>query len=501
VQALSKSRIIDAHLCPKRLWLKLYRQDLEQTSEDAQERFAVGTQVGKLAVQIYDPTGKGVAYVPREEGYDEVVAMTVEQLKLGKPIFEAGFKAAGGLAYADVMMPVRRRGQAGWRMVEVKSSASVKDEQKDDLAIQAYVARSAGVQLHAVAIAHLDSTWVYPGGGDYDGLLVEVDQTEEAFEREEEVAGWIDNAHAIAAKHREPTVAMGLQCNKPYECAFMAYCQSQSATKAPKYSVACLKGNLKTELKKLIKVQGVSDLRKVPNDLLNARHLRVKTHTLANTTYFDADAAANALAAHKLPALFLDFETINLAVPIWSGTRPFQANPFQFSLHRLNRSGKLGHKSYLDLSGKDPARQLALALIDYCGERSPIYIYSKFESTIVKQLAERFPKLARPLLAIDARLIDLQAIAKKHYYHPQQKGSWSLKAVLPTIAPELRYDNLDEVQEGGMAMAAFREAIHTETPTERKAELERQLLAYCQRDTEALVRLWRHFTGRATMAC
>ena len=76
MQALSKSRIIDAHLCPKRLWLKLYRQDLEQTSEDAQERFAVGTQVGKLAVQIYDPTGKGVAYVPREEGYDEVVAMT-----------------------------------------------------------------------------------------------------------------------------------------------------------------------------------------------------------------------------------------------------------------------------------------------------------------------------------------------------------------------------------------------------------------------------------------
>ena len=113
MQALSKSRIIDAHLCPKRLWLKLYRQDLEQTSEDAQERFAVGTQVGKLAVQIYDPTGKGVAYVPREEGYDEVVAMTVEQLKLGKPIFEAGFKAAGGLAYADVMMPVRRVAHGG----------------------------------------------------------------------------------------------------------------------------------------------------------------------------------------------------------------------------------------------------------------------------------------------------------------------------------------------------------------------------------------------------
>jgi hypothetical protein len=281
-------------------------------------------------VQIYDPTGKGVAYVPREEGYDEVVAMTVEQLKLGKPIFEAGFKAAGGLAYADVMMPVRRRGQAGWRMVEVKSSASVKDEQKDDLAIQAYVARSAGVQLHAVAIAHLDSTWVYPGGGDYDGLLVEVDQTEEAFEREEEVAGWIDNAHAIAAKHREPTVAMGLQCNKPYECAFMAYCQSQSATKAPKYSVACLKGNLKTELKKLIKVQGVSDLRKVPNDLLNLPDICGSRRTLWPTQPISMPTPQPMLWQHTScrPC------SLTLRPSIWpcrSGVAPVRSRPTLFS--------------------------------------------------------------------------------------------------------------------------------------------------------------------------
>ena len=500
MQALSKSRIIDAHLCPKRLWLKLYRRDLEETSMEAQARFDVGTHVGELAQQIYDPKGKGVAYVPREEGYDKVVALTVEQLKRGKPIFEAGFKAAGGLAYADVMLPVRRRGQAGWRMVEVKSSASIKDTQKDDLAIQAYVARAAGVQLHAVALAHIDSTWVYPGGGDYAGLLVEVDQTEEAFDRGEEVTNWIAKAHAVAAKRKEPVVAMGNQCKQPYECAFMTYCQSQDTSKAPKHSVDCLRGPRNNALIELIEVQGVNDLRKVPNDLLNATHLRVKTHTLANTAFFDADAATAALASHKLPALFLDFETINLAVPIWKGTRPFQIIPFQFSLHRLNRSGRLSHQEYLDLSGKEPAHQLALALDDYCGERSPIFIYSKFESTVVKQLAERFPKLARPLLAIDARLIDLQAIAKQHYYHPQQQGSWSLKAVLPTIAPELRYDNLDEVQEGGMAMAAFREAIHPETPTERKAELERQLRAYCQRDTEALVRLWQHFTGRAALA-
>jgi hypothetical protein len=58
VQALSKSRIIDAHLCPKRLWLKLYRQDLEQTSEDAQERFAVGTRLANWQCKSTTPQEK-----------------------------------------------------------------------------------------------------------------------------------------------------------------------------------------------------------------------------------------------------------------------------------------------------------------------------------------------------------------------------------------------------------------------------------------------------------
>ena len=253
-------------------------------------------------------------------------------------------------------------------------------------------------------------------------------------------------------------------------------------------------------LKDLIAGDGVSDLRDVPDGLLNERQARVKTHTLSGTPYFDAAKAAADLAPHKLPAYFIDFETIQFAVPIWKGTRPYQQIPFQFSVHRLSRTGKLEHRAFLDLSGNDPSRAFAEALIAACGERGPVFVYNAgFETARIRELGERFPRLKNALLAINERGVDLLRIAEMRYYHPSQQGSWSIKKVLPAVAPELRYDALEGVQDGGMAMDAFSEAISSSTSTTRKDQIEQQLLNYCRLDTYAMVRLWRFFAGRTDM--
>jgi hypothetical protein len=92
--------------------------------------------------------------------------------------------------------------------------------------------------------------------------------------------------------------------------------------------------------------------------------------------------------------------------------------------------------------------------------------------------------------------VDLLRVAEQRYYHPDQRGSWSIKKVLPTVASDLRYDALTGVQDGGMAMNAFLEAISSSTTIPRKAEIEQQLLKYCGLDTYAMVRLWQFFSGR-----
>lgn len=492
---LSKSKLISFRQCPKRLWLEVHRPKLRVDSAATEASFAVGNMVGDIARQLYDPEGRGELLDAQRDGFDYTFRRSTELLDSSSPIFEAGFSINGALSLADVMLPVKQKGKRAWRMVEVKSSTEVKDYHRDDVAIQAYIARKSGVPLASIALAHIDSDWTYPGKGDYQGLLSECDLTSEAFGREAEVKDWIAAAHKVVAKKAEPKICTGVQCSEPYECGFIDYCQSQESQ--AEYPVHWLPSIRAKALKDHVGAHPALDLRDTPDDLLNELQLRVKKHSLSGKAYFDVAGAASALKPHKLPAYFLDFETIQFAVPIWKGTRPYQMIPFQFSLHILNSKGHLEAKSFLDLSSGDPSRSFAESLISVCGTKGPIFVYNAgFEGARISELARRFKKLSSDLMAIRDRLVDLHPITKANYYHPSQCGSWSIKTVLPAIAPDLSYESLAGVQNGGMAMDAYQEAIHPDTTSERKAEIESQLLEYCGLDTFALVRLWQFLSGR-----
>ena len=162
---------------------------------------------------------------------------------------------------------------------------------------------------------------------------------------------------------------------------------------------------------------------------------------------------------------------------------------------RLWILGVLKHVDFLDLSGNDPTKALAGALITACGQRGPIFVYSPFEAARIRELIKRFPRLKPALNGLLKRLVDLMPIAEDCYYHPSQQGSWSIKKLLPAIAPGLRYDALDGVKDGGMAMAAYLEAIAPGTTTGRKQQIERELREYCALDTKAMIELWKFFIG------
>ncbi len=499
MRPLSKSKLMAYRQCPKRVWLEVHHPDLRVDTAASQKNFATGHLVGAIAQQIYDPTDQGTVIEPFAEGIDAALALTLTLLDTPQPIFEAGFAAEGAMAFADVMLPAQENAQAhtptSWRMIEVKSSTAVKDYHREDVAVQAFVARAAGVSLTAIALAHIDNSWIYRGGGDYQGLLVEKDLTDEAFARGADVQNWIEGAQSAVAQTTAPAISIGKHCHDPYACGFYAHCQSQ--VPQAEHPIDWLPKPLKKGLLALIANKGITELRDVPDHLLSAKQQRIKNVTLTNEAYFDQAGAAQALAAHTLPAYFLDFETINYAVPIWPGTRPYQQIPFQFSVHRLSDIGQLTEQSFLDLSGNDPSEAFAEALVAACHESIPIFVYNAgFEKTCITGLAMRFPRLAHVLLALNERVVDLLPIARKYYYHPSQQGSWSIKAVLPALCPDLHYDDLEGVQDGGMAMTAFAEAVAPQATPARKAEIERQLLDYCKLDTYAMVRLWSAFTGK-----
>ena len=143
-------------------------------------------------------------------------------------------------------------------------------------------------------------------------------------------------------------------------------------------------------------------------------------------------------------------------------------------------------------------RALAEQMIDVLSDVGPVLMYTNYEKTVIEGLIELYPDLAKPLQKIIDRLFDLFPVVRENYYHPQMLGSWSIKAVLPAIAPHMNYAELEGIHEGMAASDGFIEAIDPETTPERKAELEEQLLRYCKFDTEAMVEIVRYFTSTAS---
>jgi len=103
-------------------------------------------------------------------------------------------------------------------------------------------------------------------------------------------------------------------------------------------------------------------------------------------------------------------------------------------------------------------------------------------------LAEQLPGQAAGLEALGDRLRDLmQVFRQRQYYHPAMHGSYSIKAVLPALVPELGYDDLP-IADGTAAMLAFA-ALPGEPDPARVGQIRQELWDYCQRDTLAMVRI------------
>jgi len=482
---LSKSRLISAWQCPKKLHLEKHHRELAVITPQMESMFAAGHRVGAIAQQLYG-TDASV-----EVGFDfkTMVSETQKLIEGGAdfPIFEATFRHENVLVRVDVLIP----DADGWRAIEVKASTSVKDYHVLDCAIQDWVMRHAGVNVRSISLAHINNQFVYAGDENYTGLLKENDLTDEVRTLEPRVIELIGKARE-AVTGPMPDINVGAQCNKPYDCQFQSYCWPTET----RYPIAGLGGS-KAKLGEYVAL-GAHDILDVDeNSITSATQRRIYRVTCKGEPEI-LDGARQALEALPYPRYYLDFETIGPGIPIWPGTRPYAAIPVQWSCHIEEAGGGLRHEEFLDLSGDPPMRALAEKMIECLGDSGPVLMYTNYEKGVIKGLIELFPDLTELLQKIINRLWDLHPVVKENYYHPDMLGSWSIKAVLPTINPAMDYEKLEGIAAGMGASDGFLEAIAatgTAPTSERKLELEEQLLRYCKFDTEAMVEIVRFFTS------
>jgi Domain of unknown function(DUF2779) len=483
---LTKSRFTSGLQCAKRLWNEVHAP-LETAAADS-VAYINGREVDRLA-QTLQPG----AVISRDKGMPAAIAETSRVLREGKPavLYQPAFRAGDYAVIADVL---RLSGHHA-TLIEVKSSTGVRPMHIFDVGFQTLVLRNARVPVDRVMLAHVDSQFVLQRAGDYHGLIKEQDVTSAV---EVELPGIAESAsalHAVMSSRTRPTVPMGPQCTEPYECPFIARCTEERGAQ-PEFPVELLpRGGKSVEA---LLAAGYEELRDVPVELLPGEvHQRVLQATVTGEPYFDVPATA-CLRELALPMAYLDFETIGLAVPEIIGSRPYQAVPFQFSLHVERSATQVEHVEYLALDSFGNFTALAEVLLKGLPDSGPVFAYNApFERRVLSDLADRVPRFEADLRRVADRLVDLLPVTRSAYYHRDMKGSWSLKAVLPTIAPHLNYGQLGEVQEAGGAQLAFMLLREGKLTAARKEALSRALLEYCGRDTWGLVVLRRFLCGES----
>jgi hypothetical protein len=297
----------------------------------------------------------------------------------------------------------------------------------------------------------------------------------------------------VLAVPTPPDVPTGPHCIDPFTCEFFHYCNPPKPADyigyLPRLSVSALQQ---------LQEMGVDSIHDIPADFdLTEFQRRVCTAMQTGQPWF-GEELKNEFSSLHYPLYFMDFETVNPAIPRFVGMHPYDHVPFQWSVHVQRGPGAAPeHFEFLAMDARDPRKDFISSLCDALGDAGSIIVYNQqFESQRLWELAGWVLEYAEQIRGIQRRLWDLLPVVRSHIYHPAFGGSFSLKAVLPALVPEMSYDGM-EVANGQAAGLAWQAMIAANDECERDAK-RRALLAYCGQDTLALVRVLEALQARCS---
>jgi hypothetical protein len=476
---LSKSKYTAGLQCHRLLWWKTHEPRAPELKPDAslQALFDMGNRVGERARQEFP--GATLIDLDYRKPHRAVDATRRAIEEGATVILEASFFEDNIFVAVDVLS----KESDGWVVTEVKATKSVKDQHYPDAAIQAHVVERAGLPVARVELMHLNGEHRHPDEGP---LFTRADITDE-------VGALRDGIPAQAAAQSRmlagelPDVAPGPHCTTPYDCPFLARCHAP----APDHAIEELNGIRAPDLAAL-REQGVDTIAQIPSDFpLKPLHARHRAAVLQNGSIVEP-GLQRALAAYRYPIAMLDFETVGPALPVWDGCSPLTAVPVQFSVHTIHEHGEVTHSAYLAEGQGDPRPAVAQAVVEALdGAATILAWHANVEKRCLRQLAEAAPDHATALLEAHDKTEDLLVVVKNHFYHPDFRGSFSIKNVVPAILPDLAYDALDVAD--GMAASNLLESVLCRPEAlsdDQREELTAQLRAYCEHDTAVMVSLF-----------
>src|ERR1039458_8240909 len=411
---ISKSHFMSGVQCLKRLYWQVHEPELGGVPDAAAVAIMEqGREVGRLARQLF----AGGVEVPFG---DPEQAIRITRELIANPevpaIFEAAFEDGGVFVRVDVL---HRSRDGRWRLIEVKSTADIKEQHLDDLAIQHRVVSRSGLDLASSCLAHVNRNYVYTGGDIDVWRFFRIKNLTRRVERLlPKLTFQLRSELRVLAMPNAPDLPSGPHCTDPIKCEFFDRCNPPLPTDHIGY-LPRLHASAAEELEEM----GVESISEIPDDFpLSERQRRACTSVQSGEPWFSAELGEE-LESLKYPLYFMDFESVNPAIPRFSGMRPFDQLPFQWSVHVQSQPDtKLEHYEFLATDRSDPRREFITSLSGALGESGSIVVYAAFESQRLSELANWLPEFAERIKAVQSRLWDLLAVVRNHVYHPAFAG-------------------------------------------------------------------------------
>jgi len=474
---VSKEIFLNALVCPTLGWLMRAEQTAEEIIErtpSLAERFRMeqGIEIGIRSRELY-PDGILVRGMDLSSALEKTRSlMNDSNISV---IFEGTFLIDGFATKADIL---KRKG-SGWYLIEVKSDMNDKEEFIDDMAYTAMVIYRSGFNISNASLLLISRDFRL--GMENEELFVEIDHTGEVLDRIEVFKPFWEPIEKITEESVKPEAELLFECRK---CELFQECLGRDIEN----HIFDIPRLTQSKFDRLVELDVVCIEDIADGFPLTENQARVK-NCVQTKTPFVGDGLKGELGSISWPAYYLDFETVMTAIPLYPNIAPYTQLPTQYSIHKCSDIGLVSdHREYLADPSKDCRKELAENLINDIKGEGSIIIYSGFEKRVIKSLGELYSDLAKELNSLTDRMIDLQAIISRNFYHHDLHGSNSLKVTLPVLLPDMSYDDL-EIIEGDSASAAFAYLALGKYKAGEAEKVKRNLLEYCERDTLAIVKL------------
>lgn len=482
---LSKSDFLKYRVCPSYFWLWKRSPELvpdESTAEVRDNKFEQGNQVEAIARQLFP---KGVLV----EGYNVQAQANTEKLVADGAgvLFQATVITDNNLlAMADVL----ERDNDGWILYEVKSSGEVKKNTHiPDMAFQKMAFERAGYMINETRIIHLNKEFVrHSETIDPHAYFTTESVAEAVAAILPEVESQIVLALENIAQPESPATCPCRLLSRGKHCPTFAHFNPDIPTYSV-YNISRMQGKKLAEL-----IEGeIFETTDIPDDFKLTPNQSVQVSVdKSGQTLINHDKVHAELSQLEYPLYFIDYESVNPAIPMLDDTRPHQQVVFQYSLHVLDTpDAELRHTEFLC---RDNTTESLHALVDQMrqdiGDTGSVIVWNKsFERTRNTELGQLFLESKDFFEDVNNRIYDLMDVFSKNYYvAPAFKGSNSIKDVLPVLAPHLSYKEL-AIGKGDLASVRWYE-IATGEDNSGADQVFADLLEYCKLDTLAMVEIF-----------